>query len=268
MISNLEKYKNDLEKLLSDGENLLLAMIYESSQKEFEKQCKPIYKKDYTDLIKKLPSFINTYQSWYSEALIILKQLLPDRVPDFVKLYEKPKNRKSVSCVNYVIEDYLQTLIVKNGFGDIKVGPEAAIIQFQQQFYIIKSIEKRFESSLFDIKQLFQADIFDSELEAAKELTKKGFMRAAGAISGVVLERHLAQVCANHHITISKKKTSISDCNDKLKDTEVYETPTWRKIQHLCDLRNLCDHNKKNEPKIDDVDELIEGVEKIIKTIF
>ncbi len=46
---------------------------------------------------------------------------------------------------------------------------------FDSQIGILKSCEKRFESSLFDIKQLLQADIFDSELEAAQELNKKGF---------------------------------------------------------------------------------------------
>jgi hypothetical protein len=44
--------------------------------------------------------------------------------------------------------------------------------------------------------------------------------------------------------------------------------PTWRFIQHLADLRNLCDHKKKRDPKTEDIDELIEGVEKITKTLF
>jgi hypothetical protein len=90
--------------------------------------------------------------------------------------------------------------------------------------------EGRFESSLFDIRQLVQADVFDSEL--------------AGAIAGVVLEKHLAQVCRNHNVTVSKKHPTINDFNGLLKDNNVIETPQWRLIQHLADLRNLCDHNK------------------------
>jgi len=46
------------------------------------------------------------------------------------------------------------------------------------------------------------------------------------------------------------------------------ETPTWRFIQHLSDLRNLCDHNKDREPTKDEVNELIVGVTKITKTLF
>nr|BFD40615.1 hypothetical protein FFPRI1PSEUD_21140 [Pseudomonas sp. FFPRI_1] len=53
-------------------------------------------------------------------------------------------------------------------------------IQLQQQIAILESIEKRFESSLFDIKQLVLTDLFDSELDVARELLKNKFSRAAG----------------------------------------------------------------------------------------
>lgn len=269
-MKNLEKYKDDLEKLISDGQILDYTIKYESYPEEFEKQLKPILKDGYKKLVKKLKPFKLNYQRWYSESLVLLRQLLPDRVSDFKKFYEKPKTRKSIEYGNYVIEDYLQNLTVTTGgyTKTKKVGPEAAVNQFEQQFEIVKSIKKRFESTLFDIQQLTQADIFDSELDSAKELNKKGFVRGAGAIAGVVLEKHLGQVCKNHQIRILKKNPSISDFNDRLKTGEVYETPTWRKIQHLGDLRNLCDHNKSKEPSKDEVEELISGVESMIKTIF
>jgi hypothetical protein len=115
---------------------------------------------------------------------------------------------------------------------------------------------------------LVQADLFDSELDSAKELNKNKFTRGAGAIAGVVLEKHLGQVLTNHNLKSTKKNASISDYNDILKSSEVYDTPTWRKIQHLGDIRNLCDHNKTREPKQEEVDELISGVDAIIKTVY
>jgi hypothetical protein len=133
---------------------------------------------------------------------------------------------------------------------------------------ILRSAKARFESSLFDIRQLVQADLFDSELEASKELAKKKFVRAAGALAGVVLERHLAQVCENHKVAISKKAPSIGDYNDALKAANVVDTPQWRFIQHLADVRNLCDHHKAEDPTQENIDDLIRGVEKIIKTLF
>ena len=268
MISNIEKYKKDLEKLIDKGQVLFLSLQKESYPDDFENLYKPIYKEKYGSLLKKIVRFSSEYQIWYSETLVLLKQLLPDRVSDFVRLYEKPKGRKTIEYGNYVIEDCLQNLVVTHSWGDRKVGPEAAVSQFEQQLNILKSVEQRFESSLFDIKQLVQADLFDSELDAAQELNKNKFSRAAGAVAGVVLEKHLTQVCDNHNIKITKKDPSISDLNDLLKNNSVIETKDWRFVQHLGDIRNLCDHNKSKEPTKDEVGDLINGVEKITKTIF
>lgn len=121
---------------------------------------------------------------------------------------------------------------------------------------------------MFDIRQLVQADLFESELESAGALAKGGFARAAGAVAGVVLEKHLRQVCDNHGIKVSKKNPTIGDLNDLLKQSEVMEVPQWRFIQHLGDLRNLCDHDKKVEPTREQVSDLITGVAKVAKTLY
>jgi hypothetical protein len=188
---------------------------------------------------------------------------------DFVGHYERPKTRKQVDYETYRILDYLLGLHVTRGAAKEKiVGPDAAIPQFRQQLAIVKAIEPRFESSLFDIRQLVQADLFDSDLDAADELAKKKFTRAAGAMAGVVLERHLAQVCSNHVLKLTKKAPTIADLNDALKQANVTDVPDWRFIQHLGDLRNLCDHNKATEPTVDQANELIAGVRKISKSLF
>lgn len=194
---------------------------------------------------------------------------MPDRLQDFVQYYEKPKQRKNIDYENYKIEDFLQSLNVTSGYEKTKVvGPDAAIPKFRQQLAIIKAVRRRFESSLFDIRQLVQADLFDSELDAAKELAKHKFTRAAGALAGVVLERHLAQVCFNHSVKLTKKSAAISDLNNALKEAGVIDIPQWRFAQHLADIRNLCDHSKEVEPTGDQVDDLIGGVTKVIKTLY
>lgn len=267
MTSNLEKYKTELDDLVIQGTALLTAMQYECHKEEFEKTYKPRLKEGYKDFVKNLPTFAKSYQRWYSEAHAVIKQLLPDRLNDFVRLFEKPKNRKEITHGNYVIEDYLQGLRTTR-MGQTVVSTSAAIPQFTQQLAILESAQGRFESSLFDIKQLVQADLLDSELDAARLLCNSKFYRAAGAIVGVVIEKHLAQICINHSVMVSKKHPAISDFNDLLKNNSVIDVPQWRFIQHLGDLRNLCDHNKNKEPGATEIEDLIPGTEKITKTLF
>lgn len=271
MISNIEKYKKDIDRLVLDGGILLNAMQYESVPAQFNAALEEagIKKEEQNKLIKKLPKFSAKYQTWYSEALSVIKVLLPERFDDFKKIYEKPKTRKAITYENYVIEDYLQGLIVTRGWEKEEiVGTRAGIPKFEQQLRIIEAASKRFESSLFDIQLLLQADIFDNELEAAKELNNKGFARAAGAVAGVVLESHLLQVADNHSLKVSKKDPSISDLNDLLKQNTIIEVSVWRFVQHLGDIRNKCDHKKNIDPTKDEIVDLIDGVIKTIKSVF
>jgi len=269
-MTNLEKYKKDLESLIAKGEILYEGIQLECSPDRFQAAIEKRMKERIKGApVSPLPTFTQSYQPWYSEARALIKQLLPDRLADFVRHYEKPKPRKDITAESYRIEDYLQGITVTRGYLNEKVvGLEAAIPHFREQLSILKAVSQRFESSLFDIRQLVQADLFDSELDAAVELAKNKFTRAAGALAGVVLEKHLTQICQNHGIKITKKHPGIADLNEALKKADVIETPQWRFIQHLADIRNLCDHAKTNEPTSAQVDDLISGVQKIVKTLF
>jgi hypothetical protein len=269
MASNLDRYKKDFDSLLARGERLFLALQKECLPEQFERVMKKAYGEEAKDRIKALPSFKDMYQSWYSEARELVRQLLPGRLSDFTRLYEKPKSRKNISSENYKIEDCLQGLTLTRSFGgEVIVGPSAAIPHVQQQLAILASAKGRFESSLFEIRQLVQADLLDSELEAATELVRNKFGRAAGAMAGVVLERHLAQVCDSHAIKIVKKAPTISDFNNALKEADAIDLPQWRFVQHLADIRNLCDHDRKTEPTAEQVTDLVGGVMKMTKTLF
>lgn len=258
--TNLDKFKKDIEDLLDKSTRLQIGFLKETGQLENLNDKDKILKK-YEPL-----EFNRNYEVWYTESYQVIKQIIPDRLNDFTLLYKNEK-RKLLDYATYTISDAIIGTVTKRGYETI-VDSKAAFPKFQQQIDILRSANRKFESSLFDIQQIVQADLFDSELNAAKELSKKGFLRGAGAISGVVLEKHLKQVAGNHKITISKKNPCISDINEQLKKDGIIEIPDWRFIQHLGDIRNLCDHNKEREPKKIEIEELINGVEKIIKTIY
>lgn len=267
LATNLDRFKKDLERLLRDGVLLEAALLKEiSGDENMLRQFGKLSEEDSENILKALPDFRTKYQQWYSESLALLRQILPDRLNNFVSLYEKPNNRKDLHAGNYVIQDYIQRITVTRGTETI-VGFNAAIPQFRQQLAILGAAKTRFESTLFEIRQLVQADLFDGEIDAARELHKHKFFRAAGAVAGVVLEKHLHQVCEDHKIKIIKKNPGIGDLNELLNKEGVIEVPQWRHISLLADLRNLCDHNKQKEPSADQVKDLIDGTEKILKTI-
>ncbi len=269
MAINLDQYKSDLKKLISQGVQLNNAIQYNCFPKVFEEECKKELGEKADSFLKNLPSFVDEYQAWYSEAKILIKLLLPDRLADFVRFYERPKTRKEISHESYVIEDFLINLRVTRGYEKtVVVERNSAIPKFQQQLAILSSIKNRFESSLFDIRQLVQADLLDSEMDEAKELLKNKFIRAAGAIAGVVLEHQLKQVCLNHNIKITKNNPSLSELNDILKREDIIDTVQWRNIQYLSDIRNLCDHDKQEDPTHEQVSDLINGTIKITKNLF
>lgn len=252
--------KDKLMNLVNQGVKLQLVMHKErgSLNKEQEEAIKGF----------KL-SFSEGYQEWYSEAREVVRQVLPNRLDDFTHLYRSKEKRKSADYENYTIYDYLMGLTVTRGYMQEEVvGPRAAIPKFTQQLLILKSAYELIDSKLIEITQVLQADLFDSEIEAAHHLNKNGYTRGAGAIAGVIIESHLQQVCSDHNIKITKKNPSINDLAQLLKDNSVIDTPQWRGIQQMADIRNLCDHKKSADPTLDQITELIDGTAKIIKTVF
>ena len=266
MSSNLVKYKEDLEKLIKIGKDMNTDLTIraigrnETLDAELEK-------------LKKMVNglFEKQYQQWYTEAHAVILQIIPTRIGEFEELYFGNRKSKDINASTYGVQHWLNGVRSNiDRFTGEKFFDDfaAASMKFKTQFEILCSANSRFTSSLFDIRQILQADLFDSELDAARELLKNGFLRGAGAIAGVVLERHLGQVIKNHKVITKKKNLSISELNDLLKNNGVIDVPTWRNIQRLADLRNLCDHNNVVEPKKEDVSELIENTEKTIKTLF
>ncbi len=246
-MSTSEEVKREL-KALQDSQKGLLALA-----------------KDNKDIIE----FGTKYQGWYSRAYKLVEALAPERLNEFTSYYLIDPKRKITDAGNYVLQDYIKGIGARRNHIDQPLWDKnnIAMIRILNQMQIIASLSSRIDSVLQDVTGHLFAELQDSELLAATQL-KKISKRAAGALAGVVLERHLQRVAVNHKISIGKKNLTISDLNDPLKNNGIYDTPVWRKIQLLADIRNLCSHQKSTEPTEEQVEELISGVNSIIKSVF
>lgn len=243
-----EKIKSEIIKLYEDGYNLLKEFIDDKNN-------------------DKTPILGQKYQIWYTKASIAINKVLPNRYNEFVECY-KCSRRKDIDYSNFSMYDYMIGLCITRGNKNAFDPKMAGLMKFMNQIHIVKSISENTDNVLFNIKSNIEVEILDDELSSSRKLLKKGYLRSSGALCGVILERHFSTVLKNHNLIIKKKEPCISDYNDLFKQEGVYDTINWRFVQHLGDIRNLCDHNKDREPTKDEVEELINGTEKIIKTVF
>jgi hypothetical protein len=213
--------------------------------------------------------FGRTFEAWYLRALPVVEQLLPGRYGEFSELYRLGKRPKDLDPSTYTISDFIQGITVTRTFPREEAFSawHVAHAKLANQINIMRSAEARLDSVLSDVTGVVEADLLDNELSAARELHKTKHLRSAGVVAGVVLERHLKRLVANHQV-IFRKAPQIASLNDALKATKVYDVPQWRRIQALGDLRNLCAHDVEREPTSDEVVELIAGVEKVTKTVW
>lgn len=206
------------------------------------------------------------YEAWYTQALAVTRQLAPDRVADFVEHYRLPKPTNHLNIGNYRLSDAVLGLHIVGVKRENIMA--AGAVHLRGQVAILKAVFLALDSTLMDIRTELQAELLDNELDTATDLARAKHLRAAGTVAGVVLERHLRELCASHRIKIVKKKPTMSDFYEALKTAGIIDVPTWRHMQHLGDIRNLCAHDGHREPRKDEVDDMIRDVARIVKTVY
>ena len=81
-------------------------------------------------------------------------------------------------------------------------------------------------------------------------------IRAAGALAGVILEKHLKRVCINHSITGMEEKT-LNPIISILYTNSIIDLTVKKNLEYLSDIRNKCDHSTQKEPTEIEVNSLI-----------
>jgi hypothetical protein len=204
------------------------------------------------------------YQNWYSRCIGLFRSLMPERLHEFVRCYEPDPKRKDTDSLSYTIKDYLMGIVVTRGYHKEKVFEPFGSFssKIQHQITMVQALLETMDTRIANVEGIVEAELFRDELDTAFEIAKRGHLRAAGAIAGVVLESHLKHFSRNKELKITKKSPTIADLNEALKSAGIIDTPTWRRIQLLADIRNLCVHSRERDPTKEEIQDLIVGVRK------
>lgn len=128
------------------------------------------------------------YQRWYSVALRVVEQLLPDRYAEFRELYRLDKEPKELTWTSYRISNYVHGTVVKDGLErEVFDAHQSAMTKFGDQIAILASAQSRLDTLLADIEGTLESTLLDDELDPGRELLKSKHLRSAGIVAGVVL---------------------------------------------------------------------------------
>jgi hypothetical protein len=113
---------------------------------------------------------------------------------------------------------------------------------------------------LSSVRNLVQAEVFESELEQASELLAAGFVAPAAVVAGVVLETALRNLCSLHSLA----PASLERMNADLTKAGAYNSLVQKRITALAAIRNSAAHGKTSEYTAADVKAMVPDVERLV----
>lgn len=139
---------------------------------------------------------------------------------------------------------------------------------FDSNYDVLKRVRAIFDAAkedfeggyLTSLKQLVQAEVFESEIEQAEELLASGYKLAAAVIAGVVLETALRDLSTTNSLAIGKLDTM----NAQLAKAGIYNKLQQKQITAIADIRNSAAHGKSELFTESDVKNMIRDIESFL----
>ena len=97
--------------------------------------------------------FREKYQKWYTNSLIVISALLPERKEEFINLYVPNLKRKELNLLTYTIGDAI------SGYSCRNANPTTSINQLQKQIEIIRSLKDIIDMRIADVRLLIENDV-------------------------------------------------------------------------------------------------------------
>ncbi len=192
----------------------------------------------------------------YSAAYQLIKDYLPERTDDFSQYYEYRKGKNTKQGVI----DYLQFKDNPGTNSNSDIA-ESLLHAFERQRNILLSTQDVVEIKELNLRKLISADVVKTEIDQAEALLASSFVRAAGVVAGVALERYLKTLCDINGIGYGSRDT-IQPVAQLLRSVGKLDIVEMNRITYLASIRNKCSH--PDGASDDEVKSLIDEVKKLI----
>jgi len=250
MTSVLATIEDKIGELVTHGDGLLDELETFGWKDERPHRREEQFRSDGFDVLDMVPEsrripveFARNCSNWYASSLAILETNMASRRSEMPALMQPLTE-----------QDYV-TLS-----GQLTMAREIRQIQ-----HLIGSIPSYMEGRLYDLELGLAQEFTRDQLVEAEVLLKARYIRAAGAMAGVLLERHLKLLCDRSQPPIKyASKATISTLNNLLWKASVYEQKEWRLVQWMGDVRNECDHANATEPEPKAVQKLIHEIKEFV----
>ena len=203
------------------------------------------------------------YQRWYSRALLLMKQLAPERYAEFQRYYNRDPKADLHWKHDHAIQDYICGL----GLSDPVINRKQVLRCFSIQLAILRSVADRLEWQALDTDDQAARSLHLGVLEAARDLIKIS-ERAAGALAGVVLLAHLKKLAAKHQVNLRKQSPAPAELAEALKAAKVIDVPVHSQLTWLAEIRDRCLQPQGEVPTKLQVRDLVDGTHWLLTNVF
>lgn len=126
---------------------------------------------------------------------------------------------------------------------------------------IIKAAKEDYEGGyIFRLKSLISAEIVDDVMDQARELLNCKYKDLACVVAGVALETTLKDICTRNGIPIGK----LNKMNADLCKNGNYNIGMQKQITAWADRRNNAAHGNWDEYTAEDVNDMINGINRFV----
>ncbi|MHA6484128.1 hypothetical protein ACX1C1_19730 [Paenibacillus sp. strain BS8-2] len=179
----------------------------------------------------------------------------------FRRIDHKLFHEWAISVMNLLNNIFGETSVHYQNFKQKYDGADGTYTNFEICNGIFRSAKDDYEGGyVFNLRSLVSIEVLDSVIEQAEQLMIAGYKDPAAVVIGIVLETSLKELCNRNLIPVGK----LDRMNAELCKANLYSVGVQKRITAWADIRNNAAHGKWDQYKVEDVEDMKNGVNRFI----